>query len=109
VLNAILPALGRFGTDGVLLVGSTPYARRGILYDGYKAYYGVDDPDVLVWQAGTRVMNPTFSQVVIDREIAKDPAPKTAEYLAIFRSDVEGRLRLASISCSHRQDIVDRV
>lgn len=89
LLNAITPALGRFPGGGTLLVGSTPYRMQGILHDGWKAYYGQDDPEVLVWQAPTR-----FDQRTIDREIAKSPGPKTAEYMALFRADVSDFISL---------------
>ena len=45
---------------GALLLGiSSPYARRGALWDAYKTHYGQADDPVLVWQADTRSMNPT--------------------------------------------------
>jgi hypothetical protein len=88
VLNAVLPSLGRFGHDGVLLIGSTPHCKSGILYDGYKSYYGVEDGEALCWVAPTRTMNPTYSQALIDAAMAKDPPKASAEYLAEFRDDL---------------------
>jgi len=87
VMNAIRPSMATI--PGSFLIGSSsPYARRGILWEAYRAHYG-HDSDVFVWQAGTRTMNPTVPQAFIDKAIAKDPAVAGAEYLAEFRTDVE--------------------
>ena len=67
---------------------STPYARRGELWRAHKKHYG-QDGDVLVWQADTRTMNGTVPQAVIDRAFAEDPSVASAEYSAIFRTDIE--------------------
>jgi hypothetical protein len=97
LMNAVMPSLGRFGHDGVLLVGSTPFAKRGILYEGFRTFHGVDDPAALCWVSPTRLMNPSFSQAVIDAALAKDYAKNAAEYLARFRDDVSGFLTREAI------------
>jgi hypothetical protein len=33
-------------------------------------------------------MNPTFKQSIVDRELEKDSAKASAEYLAIWRDDI---------------------
>jgi hypothetical protein len=43
----------------MLLLASSPYARKGALWDSYKKHYGKDGDPILVWQAPTRTMNPT--------------------------------------------------
>lgn len=50
-------------------------------------------PDVLVFRAATRRMNPTVRQEIIDRALEADPAAAAAEYLAQFRDDIEGFVR----------------
>ena len=97
LMNAIMPSLGRFGQDGVLLVGSTPFAKRGILYEGFRSHHGVDDSPALCWVSPTRTMNPTFSQAVIDAALAKDYPKNSAEYLARWRDDVSGFLTREAI------------
>ena len=43
------------------------------------------------WLTGaTRTLNPSLPQRVVDRALEKDRARATAEYLAEFRTDVEG-------------------
>src|SRR6478736_3353801 len=44
----------------------------------------------MVGQGATRTLNPSLPQRVVDRALEKDRARATAEYLAEFRTDVEG-------------------
>jgi hypothetical protein len=88
VLNAIRPSMATFGGDAMVVAGSSPYARRGVLWDAFKRWFGKDDAENLVWQAPTRTMNPTISQDFIDKEFERDPASAAAEYGAQFRSDI---------------------
>jgi Terminase large subunit, T4likevirus-type, N-terminal len=88
ILAALRPAMATI-PGAMLLCSSPPYARRGVLWESYKRYYGSADPNVLVWQAATRVMNATVSQRFIDEETERDPARASAEYNALFRTDVD--------------------
>ena len=73
-----------------LLLGiSSPYARRGVLWEAFKDHYRQDADPVLVWKAPTRAMNPTISEAFVAAELAKDEAAARAEYLAEFRTDIE--------------------
>jgi hypothetical protein len=88
VLGAVRPGLAT--TGGITVIASSPYARRGILWSAYNRDYGPDgDPAILVAQGGSRVFNPTLSERFVERELQKDPAFASAEYLAQFRSDLE--------------------
>jgi hypothetical protein len=73
----------------MLLCASSPYARRGVLWDAYRKHYGKDGDPVLVWKAPTRAMNPTVPEEIIAEAYEADPASANAEYGAEFRSDVE--------------------
>lgn len=88
VLEAIRPAMATV-PGAMLLCASSPYARRGVLFDACQRYFGKDDAPALVWRAPTRMMNPTVPQRLIDEAIERDPARAAAEWLAEFRSDVE--------------------
>ncbi len=88
ILAALRPAMATI-PGAMLLCSSSPYARRGALWDAYKRYFGSADPSVLVWKAATRVMNPTVPQRVIDEAMERDPASAAAEYGAEFRTDVD--------------------
>jgi hypothetical protein len=88
VLKAIRPGMGLI-PGAMLLCASSPYARRGALWEAYRHDFGKNGTDVLIWKSPTRVMNPTFPQRTIDRAIEKDPADAAAEYMAEFRTDIE--------------------
>jgi hypothetical protein len=86
ILTGLRPGMAT--TGGLLLCISSPYARRGALWDAYRRHFGQDGP-VLVWQAPTAAMNPAVDQQVIAEAYADDDASASAEYGALFRSDVE--------------------
>jgi hypothetical protein len=88
LLRAIEPGL--LTLPSAMLIGiSSPYRRSGILFEKWKRHYGKDG-DVLVIRAPSRTMNPTLSQAAIDRALAEDRAAAGAEFLAEWRSDIEG-------------------
>jgi hypothetical protein len=88
VLNAARPGL--LTTGGMLVLASSPYGRRGALFDVYRKHYGpTGAPLVLVAKGGTRAFNSTISQQDVERELERDPARATAEFLGEFRSDIE--------------------
>jgi hypothetical protein len=86
ILAALRPALM---PGGLLLVASSPHARRGPLWDTYRRHYAQDADPIVVWKAPTRVMNATIPQSVIDEAYAEDATRAAAEYGAEFRSDLE--------------------
>lgn len=88
IIAAIRPAMATI-PGAMLLCASSPYARRGALWDSHKRHFGHGDSSVLVWKADTRTMNPTVPQTIIDEATEADPASAAAEYGAEFRSDVE--------------------
>jgi hypothetical protein len=87
ILAALRPAMSTI-PGAMLLCASSPYAKRGALWDTHRRHYGKPGP-VLVWRADTRTMNPTVPQRVIDEAFERDPASAAAEYGATFRSDVD--------------------
>jgi len=99
IINAVRPGLAT--TRGPLIIASSPYARRGVLWDVYRRHYGHDgDPLILVAHGASRMLNPSLPQHVVDRALETDRAHATAEYLAQFRTDVEGFVALEVVeSC----------
>jgi hypothetical protein len=88
ILNAVRPTLAT--TGGPLILITTPYSRKGVVWDIYRRHYGAKgDPLVLVTTGTTRDFNPALPQKVIDRALERDPASAGAEYLAQFRTDIE--------------------
>ena len=90
ILNAVRPGMATV-PGALLLCLSSPYARRGALWEAYREYYG-QEGDVLVWKADSATMNPTIPEGIIKRAYTRDPTSAAAEYGAEFRTDVEGFL-----------------
>lgn len=104
IIAAIRPAMATI-PNAMLLCASSPYAQRGALFDAFKRYYGKNDPSVLVWRAPTRVMNPSVPQSVIDEAMERDPASASAEYMALFRTDVESFVDRAAVEACVALDV----
>jgi hypothetical protein len=96
IIAAIRPAMLTI-PDSLLICASSPYARRGPLWDAYRRYHGKDDAPVLVWQAPTLTMNPSVPSRVIDEAFEADPASAAAEYGATFRTDVESYIAIEAV------------
>jgi len=88
LLAALRPAMATV-PGALLLVLSSPYARRGELWKAHKDHFGKDGDPVIVVQADTRTMNPSVPEDVIARAYADDSASASAEYGAQFRRDIE--------------------
>jgi hypothetical protein len=87
VIAAIRPAMATI-PGAMLFKASSPYAKRGVLWEDYQRHFGKDS-SLLVWQAGTKTMNPSVPESVIAEAYEKDPANAEAEYRAAFRSDIQ--------------------
>jgi hypothetical protein len=88
ILAALRPAMATI-PKAMLLKASSPYARRGALWNDHRRHHGKDESSMLIWQADTLTMNPSVPQSVIDAAYENDPADASAEYGAQFRTDVE--------------------
>ena len=87
ILDALRPGMATIPTS-MLLCASSPYGKRGALWDAYSRHFGKNS-EVLVWQAPTRTMNPNVPQSLVDQAIEDDPANAASEYMAQFRNDLE--------------------
>jgi len=88
VVAALRPGMAT--VPGALLLGiSSPYSRRGVLWEAHRRNYGVEGAPVLVWKADTRSMNPTIDPEVIKCAYVADEASARAEFGAMFRQDIE--------------------
>jgi hypothetical protein len=97
IIAAARPAMASV-PGAMLLKASSPYARKGELWEDYRLYYGKENATTLVWQAETKAMNPTVSEAFLAKEYEKDPARAAAEYGAQFRSDVESFVSPEAVS-----------
>jgi hypothetical protein len=107
VLNAIKPAMATI-PGAMLLCASSPYARRGALWDAHRKHYGIDGDPVLVWQAATRDMNQTVPQSFIDSHMQEDEARASAEYMAQFRLDLEAFVSREAVMACVQPGVLER-
>jgi terminase large subunit-like protein len=100
VLTAIRPSM--LGVEGALLICiSSPYAKRGPLWQAVNDHYGREEADVLVWKAPTIAMHPTADRAFLQREERKDPVAFRSEYGTSdgidFRSDLEAFVSVETV------------
>lgn len=87
VIAAVRPALATI-PNSVLLMASSPYAKRGVLWNVYRRHFGKDGARTLVWRGTSLEMNPSLDPAVVEEAREEDPASARAEYDAEFRDDV---------------------
>jgi len=86
IYRAAIPALAT--TSGLLIGISTPYARRGLLWEKFSKHFGKPG-ETLIWKAETLLMNPTIRVSIIEQALQDDPQAAAAEWKAEFRADIE--------------------
>jgi hypothetical protein len=99
ILDALRPAMATI-SEPLLLTLSSPYARRGVLFEAVQRHHGNDESEVLVWKADTQTMNPTINPKTIRDAYEQDPLAAAAEWGADFRSDVAAFLEEAWITAA---------
>ena len=107
IVNAVRPGLAT--TGGPLIIASSPYARRGLLWETYRSHFKPEgDPLILVAQGASRDFNPSLSQAVVDRALERDAASASAEYLGMFRSDVESFISIEALQRCVSESVLER-
>ena len=84
IMRALRPGLANI-PGSMLLIASSPYAKRGELYGAFRKHYGRDDARVLVWKAGTAETNRRLigrSSRRLTRAILKRRGPSTGRNFA---------------------------
>jgi hypothetical protein len=108
VLNAIRPSLAT--TNGMLVIGSSPYRPEGELYNLDSKYFGPDgDPKILVSRATSRQTNPTLPQSVIDRAMERDPLKARCEFLCEYREDISDYVPRALVEAAVDRGVLSRL
>jgi hypothetical protein len=108
ILNAIRPSLAT--TNGMLIIGSSPYRPEGELYQLDTKYFGPDgDPKILVSRATSRETNPTLPQSVIDRAMLRDSLKARCEHLCEYRTDVSDYVPRELILSAVDQGVISRL
>ena len=87
IMRALRPGLASI-PGSMLLLASSPYAKKGELYNAYRRHHGRDGARVLVWKADTATMNPRIDPAIIREAYDDDPEAARAEYGAEFRDDL---------------------
>jgi len=88
IVNALRPGMAT--VPGALLLGaSSPYARRGVIWEAFRKHHGKDGDPVIVWRGSSSEMNATIPAEIITEAYEADPASAGAEYGAEFRRDIE--------------------
>jgi hypothetical protein len=107
ILRAVRPGLLSL-PGAMLLLASSPYAKRGELWNAFRKHYGHDDAKVLVWRGSTETMNPIADKAAIGEAREADPQAAAAEYDAQFRDDVAGFLTRELIEAAIEQGRIVR-
>jgi hypothetical protein len=89
VIAAGEPSLAMTADGGLLLLGSSVHRKRGLMYRQYKRLHGNDDSEDICWASPSRTMNPKLSAAVVDAAMVNDAPRARAEYLNIWREDVD--------------------
>jgi hypothetical protein len=87
IMRALRPGMASI-PGSILLLASSPYAKKGELYNAYRRHYGKDDARVLVWKAPTETMNAKVDKAIISEAYESDPESARAEYGGEFRDDL---------------------
>jgi hypothetical protein len=89
VVAAASPSLAMCPDGGLLLLGSSVYRRRGYMHRRWRELHGNDAADDICWLAPSVTMNPVLPAKVIERALSDDLQRAQAEYLSLWRSDLQ--------------------
>jgi hypothetical protein len=87
IMRAVRPGMASI-PGSILLLASSPYAKKGELYNAFRRYHSRDDGRVLFWKAPTELMNSRVDKRIIEEARESDPEAARAEYDAEFRDDL---------------------
>ena len=107
IFRALKPAM--ITQPGSLLIGlSSPYAKKGLLYEKYRDHFGRDDSKVLIWRGETATMNPQVDKEEIEAAYLDDPISAAAEFGAQFRDDLQTYIVPEAIEACVERGIYER-
>jgi hypothetical protein len=107
IMRALRPGMASI-PGSILMLASSPYAKRGELYGAFRRHFGKDDARVLVWKADTATMNPKIDPAIIAEAYDSDPEAARAEYGAEFRDDLADfvtRETVDAVTCWGRTEL----
>lgn len=88
----------------LLLSISSPYARRGCLWEAFEAHYGKDSSPVLFWEGTSLEMNSSLDPKIVADAFEADPDAARSEWNGEFRSDCERLFRPEALDACEDQD-----
>ena len=100
--RALVPSLAT--TGGMMIIISSPWAKRGLVYNKWKRHYGQDSDDVLVVQGPTELFNPTIDRRIIRQAYLEDPEAARSEWGGQFRDNVSGFIDREVVEQAMRQN-----
>lgn len=89
VVAAAEPSMAMAPDGGLLMLGSSVHRKRGLMYRMFKKLHGNDDSEDFCWFAPSATMNPRLPPSVIEDALANDAPRARAEFLNIWREDVD--------------------
>ena len=99
IISAIRPSMATI-PSAMLLCASSPYSRKGALWEIYHRYFAQPGP-VLVWQAGTRCMNP-WSRPASSPPSMRRTRVGRSRIRCSFRNDIETFVSREAIESRHQ-------
>jgi hypothetical protein len=103
VVGAAEPSMAMTPDGGLLMLGSSVYRKRGLMYRRYGELHGNDNSEDVCWFAPSATMNPQLPQHVVDRALASNAARARAEFNNIWREDLSDFIPLEVLeSCADR-------
>ena len=87
ILAAIRPGMATIPSS-VLIIASSPYRKRGVLWNAVSKHFGQEGARVLVAKATSLEMNPALDPAIVAEAYEADPDNAAAEYGGEFRSDL---------------------
>lgn len=105
IYRSVIPALA---TTGGMFIGiSSPYARKGLLYDRYQKHYGENTQSTLVVQGETLTFNPLLDPDVVEQAMQDDPESAKAEFLGQFREGIASFVDRATVdACTRSRPLI---
>jgi hypothetical protein len=88
ILAAAEPSMSMCGDQGLLLMASSVYRKRGLMWRKYRELFGNDSSEDIMWFAPSPVMNPKLPAYVIERALADNAPRAQAEYFNQWRTDL---------------------
>jgi hypothetical protein len=107
IIAALRPAMATI-PRAMLLKASSPYSRKGALWNDYRKHYAQDESPVLIWKASTRTMNSSVPEAFIAQAYEDDPASAAAEFGGEFRTDVESFISREAIEAVTPTGVLER-